>query len=109
VARAACSEAQPVVRADVDFFGKLEAQAHLVAAFTALGGRAASQGPPEGTWLWPLRFTPHRRDGRELREAVDNELALINCINVQVRADTAPMPQVERQVQALVVGPRLGP
>ena len=32
LARAACAEAQPVARADIDFFGKLETQAHLVAA-----------------------------------------------------------------------------
>ena len=109
LARAACAEAQPAARADVDFFGRLEAQAHLVAAFTALGGRAASRGPPDGTWLWSLCFNPHRHDGRELREAVEDELTLFQCINVQVRADTAPMPQVERQLRALVLGPGPGP
>ena len=109
LARAACTEAQPRDQDDVDFFGKLEAQARLVAAFTALGGRAAAQGPPEGTWLWSLCFTPHRQEGRELRETVENELTLFNCINVEVRADTAPMPQVERQLRALVLGSRRGP
>ena len=75
-----------------------------ISRFNPLGRRG--KPPPEGTWLWALRFDNMSFKGRELAEATRKHMEELTFHGMVLRMDRGTLSGLERQLRDLTLGTR---